>query len=65
MGAMSKKKESIIDTGVLTGWASNTMRKSDARVAYRQRYPTNSTRWMGHGAAPGGGGRTAQKLKSK
>ena len=61
---MSKKKESIIDTGVLSGWASNSMRKSDARVAYRQRYPKNQTRWMGHGAVSQQG-RTAQKFKSK
>ena len=61
---MSKKKESIIATGVLSGWASNSMRKSDARVAYRQRYPKNQTRWMGHGAAPGGETRTAQKSPS-
>ena len=61
---MSKKKESIIDTGVLSGWASNSMRKSDARVAYRQRYPKNQTRWMGHGAVAQQG-RTAQKFKSK
>lgn len=60
---MSKKKESIIDTGVLSGWTSNAARKSDARLAYRQRYPKNQTRWMGHGAAPGGEGRTAQKSK--
>ena len=58
---MSKKKESIIDTGVLSGWTSNAARKSDARVAYRQRYPRNQTRWMGHGPAPSGAAHTAHR----
>ena len=59
---MSKKKESLIDTGVLSGWSSNAMRKSDARVAYRHLYPKNQTRWMGHGPAPSHDKtRTAQK----
>ncbi len=61
---MSKKKESLIDTGVLSGWSSNAMRKSDARVSYRHLYPKNQTRWMGHGPSPGGERRTtAQKSK--
>ena len=60
---MSKKKEGIIDTGVLTGWSSNAMRKSDARVSYRSLYPKAKTRWMGHGPSPGTTSRTAQKSK--
>ena len=58
---MSKKKESLIDTGVLSGWSSNAMRKSDARVTYRQLYPAAATRWMGHGPSPGTMSRTAEK----
>lgn len=60
---MSKKKVSIIDTGALTGWSSNAMRKSDARVSYRGLYPRNKTRWMGHGPSPGTISRTAQQSK--
>ena len=51
--AMSKK-EKLVDLGHLTGWSSNTLRKSDARVTYRALYPKAKTRWMGHGPAPVG-----------
>lgn len=60
---MSKKKESVIDSGVLSGWSSNARRKSDARVSYRSLYPRAKTRWMGHGPSPGKEPRVGLGLK--
>ena len=43
-------KVSLVDS--VRGFQSNSMRKSDARIAYRSAYPKGKCKWMGSGTLP-------------